>query len=90
MTVVQKTSHGRLFRAILVAMASVAGLGLLAANLSPSIPARSGESNRPLTATGSVVVAPRATMEIIPAAVIDKDALRFIGTGDGSGGSWVP
>jgi hypothetical protein len=92
MTLVQKTSHVSPFRAILIASGSVALLGLLAANLSSSTAVRSQESTRLPTASGraSNAVAPAATMPIVPAAVLDQGAQRFVGTGDGSAGSWVP
>lgn len=32
---------------------------------------------------------PIPTMKIAPAPVIDPDAERFVGTGDGSAGAWV-
>jgi hypothetical protein len=92
MTPVQKTSHIPPLRAILIATASVALLGLLAANLSTSTAVRSHESSRLPTANGpvSIVVEPPATTRIVPAAVLDQSAQRFIGTGDGSAGSWMP
>ena len=92
MKLAQKTSHIPLLRVILIATASVALLGVLAANLSPSTAVRSHESSRLPTANGraSDVVAPPATMQIVPAGVIDRSAQRFIGTGDGSAGSWMP
>jgi hypothetical protein len=92
MTLVQNTSHISPLRAILVAAASVALLGLLAANVSTSTAVRSNESSRLPTASGhaSNVVAPPATTPIVPAAVLDHSARHFIGTGDGSAGSWMP
>ena len=92
MTIVQQISHISPLRAILVATASVALLGLLAANLSTSTAVRSHESSRLPTASGraSNIVASAATTPIVPAAVLDQSAQRFIGTGDGSAGSWMP
>jgi hypothetical protein len=86
---VQKTSHAS--RAILAATAGVALLGLLAAALSTSTAVRSRVTS-PTMATGLAggIVAPPDTMEIVPAAVMDRRAERFVGTGDGSAGSWVP
>jgi hypothetical protein len=37
---------------------------------------------------GTAATMPRRT-EIVPAPAIDRDALSFIGTGDGSAGSWA-
>jgi hypothetical protein len=90
--IVQNTSPRALFRAILAATASVALLGFLSANLSPSTALRSSENSRALIATGhaSDVVATPATMQIVPAGVLDRSAQRFIGTGDFSAGSWMP
>jgi hypothetical protein len=39
------------------------------------------------TARASGIVAPPATVQIVPAAVMDYGAERFVGTGDGSAGS---
>ena len=90
MTIALKLSRNSLLPAMLVAMASIAGSGLLAAYLSPATSIPSHEVAAPLTVTGSVIVEPGATMQIIPADVVDKNPSRFIGTGDGSGGSWMP
>ena len=88
MSTIRTTRHLHPFPAVLLATASVALLGLLAANMSISTAVRSRESNPP--ATASHVVAQAATMQIIPAAVIDHSAPHFIGTGDGSAGFWTP
>jgi hypothetical protein len=92
MTLVQQASHIPPLRAILVATAGVALLGLLAANLSTSTAVRSHESSRLPKASGraSDVVGAPATMRIVPAAVLDHSAQHFIGTGDGSAGFWAP
>jgi hypothetical protein len=92
MTILQNISRISLFRAILVATASIALLGVLAANLPTSTPLRSQESGRPPTATArasDVVVTP-ATMQIVPAGVLDRSAQDFIGTGDASASSRMP
>ena len=91
MTLVQKTSHLPPLRALLLATASVALLGLLAANVSTSTAVRSHESGRLPTASAraSNVDASSAMTPIVPAPVLDHSA-HFIGTGDGSAGSWMP
>jgi len=79
-----------LFRAIPLATAGVALLGLLAVNLSHSTAVQSRESTAPMaSARQAEVIAPIATMAIVPAPVIDHNTQRFVGTGDGSAGSWV-
>jgi len=85
MTALRKSIYSRLFQAILAAAAIVALVGLLAANLSFSSVAPSRESGR-----AGEVATPPAAMKISPAAVIERNAPRFIGTGDGSAGSWLP
>jgi len=87
-TTVRKTIP--LFRAIPLAAAGVALLGLLAVNLSHSTAVQSRESTAPTAiARAADIIAPPATMEIVPASVIDHGAQSFVGTGDGSAGSWV-
>jgi hypothetical protein len=82
----QKTGHTS--RAVLAATASVALVGLLAAALSTSTAVRShGTSPMTASARASSIVAPPATMEIVPAAAMDHGAEGLIGTGDGSAGS---
>ncbi|MGP0094763.1 MAG: hypothetical protein ACLPKB_33140 [Xanthobacteraceae bacterium] len=84
---VQKNSHP----AILAATASVALLALLAATLLASSAVRShGTSPAMAAARMNAIVAAPATMDIVPADVMDHSAERFVGTGDGSAGSWVP
>jgi hypothetical protein len=92
MTMVRDISTRTLFRAILAATAGVALLGFLSANLSSSTAPRPRENGRALMATAQAadVVVPMAMMQIVPAPVIDRSAQRFIGTGDGSAGSWMP
>jgi hypothetical protein len=79
-----------LVRAIPLAAAGVALLGLLAVNLSHSTAVQSRESTAPnAIARAADVIAPPATMEIVPALVVDHGAQHFVGTGDGSAGYWV-
>ena len=69
----------------------VAGLGLLAAGLSHAATSRSHDAG-PVAmdaARAGAVIARAATMNIVPAVVIDPRAGFFIGTGNGSEGAWI-
>jgi hypothetical protein len=76
------------------AAALVAALGVGSGRLAlvtDSSHATESRSHEVPTYTGRarVAIAPAATMEIAPAPVIDARASFFIGTGDGSNGSWT-
>jgi hypothetical protein len=65
--------------------------GAIALSLSPSSssPPRVASHVALKIRDASVAVPRTATMKIVPAPVIDPSAEVFIGTGDGSSGSWV-
>jgi hypothetical protein len=73
-------------------IAVAATLGLLAVvSLSTSAPSQSLGSGRVAIAIGDAgsAVPLYAKMNIAPASVIDPSAEVFVGTGDGSNGSWI-
>jgi hypothetical protein len=81
-----------LARAKLAAAVAAAFLGVsVALNLSPSSSRpRVANDLAPETRDASVAVPRAATMAIVPVPAINPDAAAvFIGTGDGSNGSWV-
>jgi hypothetical protein len=75
--------------AALVAALGV-GFGHLAVVVTDSSHAAESRSREDPTYTRHArgAIAPVATMEIVPAPVIDTRAAFFMGTGDGSNGSW--
>ena len=76
----------RLLNMALLPAAFVAAASLLLLGLSASrSPVSTASSPAVLKATTN---APPATRDIVPASVVYKDALVFIGTGDGNEGSW--
>ncbi len=93
MTHVSIIQSFRLPRAKLVAAVVAVLLGAsVALALSPlsSSPPRAANDDLALKNRDARAAAPRAAaMTIVPAPVIDPDAEVFIGTGDGSNGSWV-
>jgi hypothetical protein len=79
-----------LARAKLVGAVAAVVLGSsVAFSLSPPSSPPSRVANDVKSLDTRVAVPRTATMRIVPAPVIDPDAEVFIGTGDGSNGSWV-
>jgi hypothetical protein len=77
--------------AILGFAAAVVFLGLSAFGIRPYTPAYShGSRQLPITSSSAATVPARpAGMDIVPADVLDSNPVFFIGTGDGSAGSWT-
>ena len=57
--------------------------------IKPFIPATTAAPHAAIIPSRSTAMSQPATMAIVPAAVIDPTSEVFIGTGDGSAGSWV-
>ncbi len=77
--------------AILGLTAAVTFLGLSAAGMLPYAAAHTKESAQLPAATSRAAAIPAgpAAMDVVPADVIDPSPVFFIGTGDGSAGSWT-
>jgi hypothetical protein len=73
-----------------IALAAVA-FGLLNTRLSPSTAAHMHQSPKAVAATNEprAARAEPAMMKIVPANVLDPSSSVFMGTGDGSNGSWA-
>jgi hypothetical protein len=92
MTIVWSTRPVPSTRARQVWIAVAATLGLLVVvSLSASAPSQSRGSGRVAIAIGdaSSALPLYAKMNIAPAPVVDPSAEGFVGTGDGSNGSWI-
>lgn len=83
-------SHSIPDQLIAVSSTPAAGLGVIAAGLPPTTGSHSNVSGQVPKDTGhaSAALAPLAPMAIVPAPVVDPSGEVFIGTGDGSNGSW--
>lgn len=86
-----RTNHIVRVGAVLGFSAAVALSGLLAINWPLFATARSLSSPRAsmVSSSASTTSAGPATMDIVPTPVIDPSSGRFVGTGDGSAGSWI-
>lgn len=83
-------SHSIPDQLIAVSSGPAAGLGVIAAGLPPTAGSHSnvGGQVSKETRRASAAPAPPAPMDIVPAPVVDPGGEVFIGTGDGSNGSW--